>query len=90
MTVSSLPLTVIATGFPNSAFENVIGDESEDALPQPPKQTVAGGFDRARFAEFLTGKPVLQDQDKGQGIKLFGDEFTSETKQETKQETKEE
>ncbi|MBQ7466504.1 MAG: cell division protein FtsZ [Clostridia bacterium] len=74
-------ITVIATGFPNSSFENAIDDGKEENQIEAPKQTVVGGFDRARFAEFLTGKPVLNDQEnKPAGIKLFGDEFVSQTK----------
>ena len=80
-------ITVIATGFPNSAFENAI-DEVEDKKPEDPKQTVASGFDRARFAEFLTGKPVVSNQEKKPaGIKLFGDEVVSERKPEPQKET---
>ncbi len=74
-------ITVIATGFQNSAFENMLGEQEEK--PEPPKQTVSGGFDRARFAEFLAGKPVFsQAESKSVGIKLFGDEEVAQNKDE--------
>ena len=68
-----IQITVIATGFQNSTFENLLGEEDKEK-PQAPKQQVTSGFDRARFAEFLTGKPITeQNQTQNAGIKLFTD-----------------
>ena len=83
-----IQITVIATGFQNSTFENLLGEEDKEK-PQTPKQQVTSGFDRARFAEFLTGKPISeQNQTQNAGIKLFTDEVFAEKKEEPKQEEK--
>lgn len=83
-----IQITVIATGFQNSTFENLLGEEDKEK-PQAPKQQVTSGFDRARFAEFLTGKPISeQNQTQNAGIKLFTDEVFAEKKEEPKQEEK--
>ncbi|MBQ9790939.1 MAG: cell division protein FtsZ [Clostridia bacterium] len=65
-------VTVIATGFTNSEFENLEKEEkSTGAIPTP--QTTAD-FDRNKFAEFITGKSVAKEAEpKSVGIKLFGD-----------------
>ena len=83
-----IQITVIATGFQNSTFENLLSEEEKEK-PQAPKQQVTSGFDRARFAEFLTGKPISeQKQTPNAGIKLFADEVFAEKKEEPKQEEK--
>lgn len=83
-----IQITVIATGFQNSTFENLLVEEDKEK-PQAPKQQVTSGFDRARFAEFLTGKPISeQNQTQNAGIKLFTDEVFAEKKEEPKQEEK--
>ena len=70
-------ITVIATGFNNSEFESL---EKEEQTPKTAAPTPAStaDFDRAKFAEFITGKPVntmqvKQEQPASSGIKLFGD-----------------
>ena len=84
-----IQVTVIATGFQNSTFENLLGEDDKEK-PQPPKQQVASGFDRARFAEFLTGKPMAeQNQTSNAGIKLFADDV-QEKREEPKPEPKQE
>ena len=81
-----IQVTVFATGFQNSTFENLLGEDDKEK-PQPPKQQVASGFDRARFAEFLTGKPMAeQNQTSNAGIKLFADDV-QEKREEPKRET---
>lgn len=71
-----IQVTVIATGFQNSTFENLLGEEEkQEEKPEPPKQQVTSGFDRARFAEFLTGKPASEQKvQPNAGIKLFADD----------------
>ena len=79
-----IQITVIATGFQNSSFENASGEKEEKK--EAPKPQATGFFDRAKFAEFLAGKPissitteeknpVQQPQSASSGIKLFADEF---------------
>jgi len=80
-----IQITVIATGFQNSAFENMIKEEKEETKPAAPTKQVSSGFDRARFAEFLTGKPVSSEPAKQGGVKLFSDELF-ESKMPEKQE----
>lgn len=74
-----IQITVIATGFQNSTFENLLGEEEKQEKPEPPKQQVTSGFDRARFAEFLTGKPMVENN-QNVGIKLFDDVLKPERK----------
>lgn len=74
-----IQITVIATGFQNSTFENLLGEEEKQEKPEPPKQQVTSGFDRARFAEFLTGKPMAENN-QNVGIKLFDDVLKPERK----------
>ena len=76
-----IQITVIATGFQNSTFENLLGEEKKEEKPQTAKPTQTSGFDRARFAEFLSGKkeePKKQEETtqetRTSGIKLFADE----------------
>ena len=74
-------VTVIATGFQNSAFENMVEEEKKTETPPTPSNT--GFFDRTKFAEFLAGKPSQAPQSaqaqesKPTTIKLFADEFES-------------
>lgn len=92
-----IQVTVIATGFQNSTFENLLGEEEKkEAKPTPPSQQVTSGFDRARFAEFLTGKPSVEQkstlqQQSNAGIRLFSDdvkEWKTEPAKEEKEEPK--
>ncbi len=82
-----IQITVIATGFQNSTFESMLGEEEqkEKVQPKPQVQVSQNTFDRTRFAEFLAGKPVATEQKQEQkeearptfnpNIKLFADEF---------------
>ena len=79
-------VTVIATGFTNSEFDK-LGDTKEENSVETPKPT--GDFDRAKFAEFITGKPVRQSEEKPEnGIKLFGDFGFAAPKPETQANTR--
>ena len=82
-----IQITVIATGFQNSTFENLLGEEKKEEKPQTSKQTQTSGFDRARFAEFLSGKkeePKKQEETtqetRTSGIKLFADETPNQNR----------
>ena len=68
-------ITVIATGFTNSEFENLEKEEKSQAVKIPTPQTTSD-FDRTKFAEFITGKtvkPAVEEPKQPDGIKLFGD-----------------
>ena len=52
-------VTVIATGFQNSAFENIAEEEKKEKEQEIPKPQTTGAFDRSKFAEFLAGKPAF-------------------------------
>ncbi len=84
-----IQITVIATGFQNSAFENMYGEEKKEEKQQqtPPKPQTTGSFDRAKFAEFLAGKPVSSAEEKNSGstIKLFSDEIKQAEPQKVQQ-----
>ncbi len=87
-----IQITVIATGFQNSNFENMYGDKKEEKPAEPPKPQVAvTGFDRTKFAEFLAGKSMgaaqPQEEQKPSSLSLFTDEFKQEpAKEEPKEE----
>ena len=72
-----LLVTVIATGFTNSEFENL--ESEEDKKPSPaaiPTPTPTSDFDRSRFAELITGKTFSAPKPEPktqEGIRLFGD-----------------
>ena len=81
-----IQITVIATGFQNSTFENMLGEEEKKQ--EVPKPQPTGVFDRSRFAEFLAGKsfgsPISNPEPKPEPkpepqqaptIKLFADEL---------------
>jgi len=88
-----IQITVIATGFQNSTFEHMLGEEKKEEKSVPkPQVATTGFFDRSKFAEFLAGKPVMTSgQSKSANISLFGDEIKEERKQEEpKPEIKEE
>lgn len=80
-----IEVTVIATGFQNSNFENIIHNAEEHANGNMPKPEVVaksnGLTDKERFAEFLAGKPVTQA--RSGGLTLFGD--SEEKKEETQE-----
>ena len=70
-----LLVTVIATGFTNSEFENLEKEEQKPVNSTIPTPIPTNDFDRSRFAEFITGKtfsstPVAKPQEE---IKLFSD-----------------
>ena len=57
-------ITVIATGFTNSEFENLEKTEKTQLSKIPTPQTTSD-FDRTKFAEFITGKtinPVVEEK----------------------------
>jgi len=70
-------ITVIATGFTNSEFENLEKTEKAESAAKIPTPQTTADFDRSKFAEFITGKTITQTQVKEEkhqdGIKLFGD-----------------
>lgn len=73
-----IQITVIATGFQNSTFESMLGEEEKKEAPKP--QISSATFDRSKFAEFLAGKPVASQSEANKeeprlGVKLFADEF---------------
>ena len=80
-----IQITVIATGFQNSTFESMLGEEKEEKKPEVKPQVASGTFDKSRFAEFLAGKPAFAgetepeqkkvESDNMRTIKLFADEF---------------
>ena len=79
-------VTVIATGFTNSEFDK-LDETTQDSKVETPKPT--GDFDRAKFAEFITGKPLKAEEEKPEGgIKLFGDFGFAAPKPETQANTR--
>ena len=70
-------ITVIATGFTNSEFENLEKNEKTEPASKIPTPPTTSDFDRSKFAEFITGKtlavPQVKEESKQDGIKLFGD-----------------
>ena len=77
-----IQITVIATGFQNSNFENMYGeDKDKPSAPPKPQTSTASVFDRTKFAEFLAGKPMAsqnEEKQSGSNIKLFSDEIKPE------------
>lgn len=81
-----IKITVIATGFQNSAFDNMLQDKKEETKPVTPiiKPVTDSIFDKDKFAEFLTGKPLdansISNNNDGSeakdSVKLFGDDET--------------
>lgn len=79
-----IKITVIATGFQNSAFDNMLQDKKEETKPVTPiiKPVTDSIFDKDKFAEFLTGKPLdansISNNNDGSeakdSVKLFGDD----------------
>ena len=79
-----IKITVIATGFQNSAFDNMLQDKKEETKPVTPiiKPVTDSIFDKDKFAEFLTGKPLdansisnnNDDSEAKDSVKLFGDD----------------
>ena len=69
-----IKITVIATGFQNSTFESMLKENREEPKPVTPiiKPVTDSIFDKDKFAEFLTGKP-LETNNSEQNVKLFGD-----------------
>lgn len=65
-------ITIIATGFNNSSFENLM-KKSEEAKASREKVAEQKGFDRKKYADFLTGK--AKEPTINKPISLFGDEI---------------
>lgn len=84
-----IKITVIATGFQNSNFDNMLGrEESKPAAPvvKPITESI---FDKDKFADFLNAKTDGADAsrsgvkmfgDDGDGVKMFGDNESSVSK----------
>lgn len=80
-------VTIIATGFNNSSFENLMkkGEEAKEERSQTVvPENATQNFDRNKFADFLTGKsvaknPEVNNQDQ-KTISLFGDDAGFEPK----------
>ena len=57
-------VTIVATGFEGSRFENATGQTQPQRqnpidVPNVPKPQDTGNFDRARFNDFVAGKPTM-------------------------------
>ena len=70
-------VTIIATGFNNSSFENLMkrGEEAKQeraqtVLPEDPNRK----FDSTRYSDFLTGKATNRNKENLNQISLFGDD----------------
>lgn len=66
-------VTVIATGFTNSDFENVLKENADAPKPEP-LGIGLGGFDKTKYADFLTGKAVVPQKEEKKGLSLFGND----------------
>ena len=69
-------ITVIATGFTNSEFENASKEEKPSMVAKIPTPETTRDFDRSRFSDLITGKSTVTPtvkETKLDGIKLFGD-----------------
>ena len=74
-------VTVIATGFQNSNFEHMLGEEKKPKEEEIPKPQTTGTFDRNKFAEFLAGKPFGGNGEmpkQATSIKLFEEDVRRE------------
>lgn len=69
-----LLVTVIATGFRNSDFENILKKESEKTEDSKEVVSTVKSFEKSKYTELLAGKPVLSNKEKNEGISLFGNE----------------
>ena len=72
-----LVVTVIATGFRNSEFGNIIKKEEKPKENTTSVQDLvsssnSGNYDKNKLSEFLAGKSVSVNKDKGDSISLFG------------------
>ncbi len=53
-------VTIVATGFEGSRFENMTGGVRPTVFEdQPQRQNDVGNFERSRFNDFVAGKPVV-------------------------------
>lgn len=75
-----LLVTVIATGFRNSDFDNILKKEETSKEEITSVIETAKTFDKSKYAEFLAGKPVNPFKEKTEGISLFGNDMASEFK----------
>lgn len=72
-----LLVTVIATGFRNSDFDNILKKEGEAKEDINEIISTAKSLEKSKYTEFLAGKPVLQNKEKNEGISLFGNDDTN-------------
>lgn len=68
-----IKITVIATGFQNSNFDNMLGREESKPVSPVVKPITESIFDKDKFADFLNAKTVGADASRS-GVKMFGDD----------------
>lgn len=68
-----IKITVIATGFQNSNFDNMLGREESKPVSPVVKPITESIFDKDKFADFLKAKTDGADASRS-GVKMFGDD----------------
>lgn len=68
-----IKITVIATGFQNSNFDNMLGREESKPVSPVVKPITESIFDKDKFADFLNAKTDGADASRS-GVKMFGDD----------------
>ena len=68
-----IKITVIATGFQNSNFDNMLGREESKPVSPVVKPITESIFDKDKFADFLNAKTDGADASR-RGVKMFGDD----------------
>lgn len=68
-----IKITVIATGFQNSNFDNMLGREETKPVSPVVKPITESIFDKDKFADFLNAKTDGADASRS-GVKMFGDD----------------
>ncbi len=68
-----IKITVIATGFQNSNFDNMLGREEQKPAAPVVKPITESIFDKDKFADFLNAKTDGADASRS-GVKMFGDD----------------
>lgn len=68
-----IKITVIATGFQNSNFDNMLGREEQKPAAPVVKPITESIFDKDKFADFLNAKTDGADTSRS-GVKMFGDD----------------
>lgn len=68
-----IKITVIATGFQNSNFDNMLGREESRPVSPVVKPITESIFDKDKFADFLNAKTDGADASRS-GVKMFGDD----------------